>query len=43
MITAGIVAVEHDLEPQLVALLLGIGIPLSFFSLWGWWHLLALI
>jgi predicted permease len=40
MITAGIVAVEHDLEPQLVALLLGIGIPLSFLSLWGWWQLL---
>ena len=41
MITAGIVAAEHDLEPQLVALLLGIGIPLSFLSLWGWWQLLA--
>lgn len=40
MITAGIVAVEHDLEPQLVALLLGIGIPLSFLTLWGWWQLL---
>jgi predicted permease len=43
MITAGIVAAEHDLEPQLVALLLGIGIPLSFVTLWGWWQLLELI
>jgi predicted permease len=40
MITAGIIAAEHDLEPQLVALMLGIGIPLSFLTLWGWWQLL---
>ncbi|NVO00980.1 MAG: AEC family transporter [Geobacteraceae bacterium] len=37
MITAGIIAVEHDLEPELVALMLGIGIPLSFLTLAGWW------
>jgi len=30
MITAGIIAIDHDLEPQLVTLMLGIGIPLSF-------------
>ena len=41
MITAGIVAADHDLEPQLVALLLGIGIPFSFLTLAGWWQLLA--
>lgn len=41
MITAGIVAVEHDLEPQLVALMLGIGIPLSFLLLAGWYQLLS--
>ena len=41
MITAGIVAADHDLEPQLVALLLGIGIPLSFLTLAGWWQVLA--
>jgi hypothetical protein len=40
MITAGIVAADHDLEPQLVALMLGIGIPLSFFSLAGCYQLL---
>jgi predicted permease len=42
MITAGIIAVDHDLEPDLVALMLGIGIPLSFLSLAGWWKTLAL-
>lgn len=41
MITAGIVAADHDLEPNLVALMLGIGIPLSFLTLAGWWQLLA--
>ena len=41
MITAGIIAVEHDLEPELVALMVGIGIPLSFLTLAGWWWILA--
>lgn len=36
MITAGIVAIEHDLDPPLVTMLLGIGIPLSFLSLAAW-------
>lgn len=36
MITAGIIAVDHDLEPLLVTLMLGIGIPLSFVSLPLW-------
>jgi len=40
MITAGIVAVDHDLEPDLVALMLWIGIPLSFLSLAFWWKIL---
>ncbi|MGB8929668.1 MAG: AEC family transporter [Anaeromyxobacteraceae bacterium] len=40
MITAGIIAVDHDLDPPLVSLLLGIGIPLSFLTLAGWWWLL---
>jgi hypothetical protein len=38
MITAGIIAIDHDLEPQLVTLMLGIGIPLSFVTL-HLWHL----
>lgn len=40
MITAGIVAVDHDLEPDLVALMLGVGIPISFLTLAGWWYIL---
>lgn len=40
MITAGIIAVDHDLNPQLVTLLIGIGIPLSFLTLPVWWWLL---
>lgn len=36
MITAGIVAIDHDLDPPLVTMLLGIGIPLSFITLAGW-------
>jgi predicted permease len=36
MITAGIIAIDHDLEPRLVTLLLGIGIPLSFVTLHLW-------
>jgi hypothetical protein len=34
---AGIIAVDHDLAP-LVALMVGIGIPLSFVTL-HFWHL----
>ncbi len=40
MITAGIIAVDHDLNPPLVTLMLGIGIPLSFLTLPVWWYLL---
>jgi predicted permease len=40
MITAGIIAIDHDLNPPLVTILLGIGIPLSFLSLPAWWWLL---
>ncbi|MDD2733038.1 MAG: AEC family transporter [Desulfuromonadaceae bacterium] len=38
MITAGIIAIDHDLRPQLVGMLVGIGIPLSFVTL-HIWHL----
>lgn len=40
MITGGIVAMQYDLEPDLAALLLGIGIPLSFATLPLAWYLL---
>ncbi len=32
MVTSSIVAIEKDIEPELAALMLGIGIPLSFIS-----------
>ncbi|HEY6106839.1 MAG TPA: AEC family transporter [Anaeromyxobacteraceae bacterium] len=40
MITAGIIAIDHDLDPPLVTLLLGVGIPLSALTLAGWWWVL---
>lgn len=40
MIGASIVAMEHDLDPPLVTLMVGIGIPLSFLTLPAWWYLL---
>ena len=40
MITAGIIAIDHELNPALVTLMIGIGIPLSFLTLSGWWWLL---
>lgn len=36
MITAGIIAIDHDLRPQLVGMLVGIGIPLSFVTVFFW-------
>jgi len=39
-IGAAIVAVDHDLDPALVTLMVGIGIPLSFLTLPLWWHVL---
>ena len=40
MISAGIVAVDHRLNPPLVTLMIGLGIPLSFLTLPVWWWLL---
>lgn len=39
-IGGSIIAVEHKLEPSLVILMVGIGIPLSFATLPLWWLLL---
>lgn len=41
MIGASIVAMENDLDPQLATLLVGIGVPLSFLTVTGWYYLLA--
>lgn len=41
MLGASIIAMDNDLEPDLVALLIGIGVPLSLLTAWGWWSLIA--
>ncbi len=41
MITGSIVAAEHDLDPSLSALMVGVGIPLSFATLPLWWWILG--
>jgi predicted permease len=41
MLGASIIAMDHDLEPDLVALLIGIGVPLSMLTAWGWWSIIA--
>jgi predicted permease len=43
MITAGIIAIDHELKPQLVGMLVGVGIPLSFATLYCWHRLLTVI
>lgn len=43
MIGASIVAIDHDLDPPLVTLMVGIGIPLSFLTLPLWWRLLSML
>ena len=39
MLGASIIAIDHDLEPDLVALMIGIGIPLSIVTAPFWWWL----
>ena len=43
MITAAIIASSHQLEPKLCNLFVGIGIPLSFFTLGIWYAVLQLL
>ncbi len=38
MITAAIVASEHDLDPPLANLMVAVGLLLSFVTLYGWWR-----
>jgi predicted permease len=42
-IGAAIVAVDHELDPALVTLMVGIGIPLSFLTLPLWWQFLKIV
>jgi predicted permease len=37
MITSAIVAAEHDLDPPLANLMVGVGLLVSFATLTGWW------
>ena len=43
MLGASVIAVDSDLEPDLVALLIGIGVPLALLTSWGWWQLISLL
>ncbi len=43
MLGASVIAVDHDLEPDLVALLIGIGVPLSLLTVPGWWALIGAV
>ena len=40
MITAAIIASEHDLDPQLSTLMVAVGLLVSFATLSGWWWVL---
>jgi predicted permease len=40
MITAAIVAREHDLDPELANLMVAVGLLVSFVTLSGWWWLM---
>jgi predicted permease len=40
MITAAIIASDHDLDPQLSTLMVAVGLLVSFATLSGWWWLL---
>ncbi len=40
MVMGGIVCMQYDLEPELVGLLLGVGIPVCFATAAGWYWLL---
>lgn len=42
-LAAGIVAIDHDLNPQLIGMMVGLGIPISFFTLYFWHSFLASI
>ena len=43
MIGASIVAMDHELDPPLLTLMVGVGIPVSFLTLPLWWHLLNVL
>jgi len=40
MITAGIIAMQYDLDKDLATMMMGIGIPISFITLPIWYYFL---
>lgn len=40
MITSSILAATNDLHPRLAGVMVGVGVPLSFLTLFAWYHLL---
>lgn len=43
MITAAIIASEHDLDPELATLMVAAGLVISFVTLSGWWWVLQTV
>lgn len=43
MITAAIVAAEHDLDPELSTLMVAVGLPISFLTLPAWWWVMQAV
>ncbi len=43
MITAAIIASEHDLDPELATLMVAAGLVISFVTLSGWWWVLRAV
>lgn len=43
MLGASIIALDHDLEPDLGALLIGIGVPIAMVTAAAWWSLIAML
>ena len=43
MVTSSILASSHQLRPQLAGMMLGVGVPLSFFTLGFWYWILSLV
>ncbi|MBS0219646.1 MAG: AEC family transporter [Proteobacteria bacterium] len=41
MLGASIIAIDNDLEPDLVALVISVGVPLSMLTAWAWWSVIA--
>lgn len=41
MLGASIIAMENDLESDLVALAIGVGVPVSLLTTWAWWTLIS--